>query len=71
MPLPGSTCPYKYRLAFAVRGVCRLRYDNDAGKGDHRRLRSRQSAYRFVSLDQLFADFERDARSLFDEDRDA
>jgi hypothetical protein len=33
-PLPGSTHPYKYRLAFVVDKVCVLRYDNEAGKGD-------------------------------------
>ena len=26
---------FKYRLAFVVNGVCVLRYDNEAGKGDH------------------------------------
>jgi hypothetical protein len=70
-PLPGSSHLYKYRLAFVVRGVCQLRYDNEAGKGDHRHSRGRESAYRFTSLDRLFADFEREARRLFDEDRDA
>lgn len=70
-PLPGSTHLYKYRLAFAVRGECLLRFDNETGKGDHRHARGRESAYRFTSLDRLFADFEREARSVFDEDRDA
>jgi hypothetical protein len=34
-PLPGSQHSYKYRLAYAVHGVCVLRYDNESGKGDH------------------------------------
>jgi hypothetical protein len=70
-PHPGSTHTYKYRLAFVVRGVCLLRYDNEAGKGDHRHARGRESGYQFISLDRLFADFERDSRRLLDEDSDA
>lgn len=69
-PLPGSTHLYKYRLAFVVDGTCLLRYDNEAGKGDHRHARGRESGYRFTSLDRLFADFEREARRLVDEDSD-
>ena len=38
-PAPGSAHPYKYRLAFIVDDVCVLRYDNEAGKGDHRHTR--------------------------------
>ena len=70
-PLPGSIHAYKYRLALVVRGVCLLRYDNETGKGDHRHVRGRESGYRFISVDRLFADFEREARRLFDEDSDA
>jgi len=33
-PVPGSTHRYKYRLAFVVSGVCVLRFDNEAGKGN-------------------------------------
>ena len=28
----------KYSLAYVVEGECVLRYDNEAGKGDHIRL---------------------------------
>ena len=31
--LAGSAHRYKYRLAYVVRGVCVVRYDNEAGKG--------------------------------------
>ena len=68
--LPGSTHPCKYRLAFVVRGECLVRVDNGAGKGDHRHLRGREAAYRFTGLDRRFADFEREARRLLNEDRD-
>jgi Family of unknown function (DUF6516) len=32
----GSVHRFKYALAYVVAGVCVLRYDNEAGKGDHR-----------------------------------
>lgn len=67
-PLAGSTHPYKYRLAFVVDGVCVLRYDNESGKGDHRHALAKETRYRFISLDKLFADFERDVRRILDED---
>ena len=47
----------KYRLAFVVSGECVLRYDNEAGKGDHRHLGAREAAYGFVSHERLLADF--------------
>jgi hypothetical protein len=67
-PLPGSSHSYKYRLALVVRGSCPLRYDNEAGKGDHRHSPQGEARYRFTSLDRLFADFERDVRRFLDED---
>lgn len=67
-PLPGSTHRYKYRLALVIRGLCPLRYGNEAGKGDHRHSPEGEVRYRFTSLDKLFADFERDVRRLLDED---
>ena len=68
-PLPGSTHLYKYRLAFVAQGECVLRYDNEAGKGDHRHFNGSESRYRFSTLDKLFADFERDIRRYLDENR--
>ena len=38
---------FKYRLAFVVDGVCMLRYDNEAGKGDHRHIGTLEEAYPF------------------------
>jgi hypothetical protein len=55
--VPGSSHRFKYRLAFVVDEVCVLRFDNETGKGDHKHLREREVAYRFVSLEQLLADF--------------
>jgi hypothetical protein len=68
-PLAGSAHGYKYRLAFVAQGECVLRYDNEAGKGDHRHTTGSEAKYRFTTLDKLFADFERDIRRYLDEDR--
>ena len=56
----GSSHRFKYRLAYVVNGVCVLRYDNEAGKGDHRHFAGRESSYVFKTPEQLIADFERD-----------
>jgi hypothetical protein len=56
-PLQASQHSFKYRLAFVVNGECVLRYDNEAGKGDHRHLAGRERAYKFVSPRQLASDF--------------
>jgi hypothetical protein len=68
-PLVGSVHDYKYRLSFVAHGACVLRYDNEAGKGDHRHWRGSETRYRFASLDKLFADFEGDTRRYLHEDR--
>jgi len=70
-PLHGSAHALKYRLAFVVSGQCVLRYDNEAGKGDHRHAGDRERAYRFQSIEKLLADFERDVAGWRDEDNDA
>ena len=56
-PLRGSTHEFKYRLAFVVDDVCVLRFDNEAGKGDHRHVGRRQTGYVFTTLTQLIEDF--------------
>ena len=66
----GSTHSYKYRLAFVVAGVCVLRYDNETGKGDHRHEKGKELKYRFVSVDQLVADFFEDVKRWRDENSD-
>ena len=59
-PVPGSEHVYKYRLAYVVGGACRVRYDNERGKGDHRHRDGKQSCYAFHTLERLLADFWRD-----------
>ena len=53
----GSAHIYKYSLAYVVGGRCVLRYDNEAGKGDHRHVGEAEMPYAFTSPDQLLADF--------------
>jgi hypothetical protein len=55
--LKGSSHRFKYRLALVVAGQCVLRYDNEAGKGDHRHAGDFESTYSFSSYEKLLADF--------------
>ncbi|MDZ4223277.1 MAG: DUF6516 family protein [Methylotenera sp.] len=57
VPLEGSAHDYKYRLAYVVNGVCILRYDNEAGKGNHLHINEQETSYSFVSSEQLLKDF--------------
>jgi len=56
----GSRHRFKYRLALVRDGVCMLRYDNEAGKGDHRHFGNTEERYAFTDTDTLLADFWRD-----------
>ena len=55
--LPGSAHPFKYRMALVSAGVCVLRYDNEAGKGDHKHIEEIEQPYGFIDLDALQRDF--------------
>lgn len=70
-PVAGSAHEYKYRLAYVVDGVCVVRYDNEAGKGDHRHFDGKQTAYSFQSPDRLVSDFQRDIARWNRENRDS
>jgi hypothetical protein len=70
-PLSGYTHNYKYRLASVVQGKCVLRYDNETGKGDHRHVDGKESAYGFTTPEQLIADFQEDIERWQDENRNA
>ncbi len=70
-PVRGSAHGFKYRLALVAKGVCVLRYDNEAGKGDHRHLGDREEPYQFEGVDRLLVDFRNDVRTWLDENRDA
>ena len=56
-PLPGSAHRFKYRLALVEQDVCILRYDNEAGKGDHRHRGDIEEFYRFTTPERLLDDF--------------
>ncbi len=70
-PVVGSAHGFKYRLAYVVRGVCVLRYDNEAGKGDHRHFGAKDTTYKFTTPDKLIADFQRDIVRWNNENRNA
>ncbi len=56
-PQPGSSHRYKYRLAYVVRGECVVRYDNEAGKGDHRHFGADEASYTFRDVESMQVDF--------------
>ena len=70
-PIERSLHGFKYRLAYVVRGECVLRYDNEAGKGDHRHVDGKERTYVFTTPDQLIADFQNDIARWNDENSNA
>lgn len=56
-PVAGSAHALKYRLALVAKGACVLRYDNEAGKGDHRHVGRREQPYPFRDYETLLTDF--------------
>lgn len=55
----------KYRLYYGdADGKCLIRYDNETGKGDHRHFYDKEEPYRFVNVETLVADFQRDIDKL-------
>ncbi|WP_026596443.1 toxin-antitoxin system TumE family protein [Methylohalobius crimeensis] len=56
-PVRGSCHHFKYRLALVSEGLCRIRYDNEAGKGDHKHIEDREVPYCFIDLEALQVDF--------------
>lgn len=63
-PVRGSQHELRYRLALVVDGVCVLRYDNEAGKGDHRHVGKKEHAYQFKDASRLLADFWKDVEEV-------
>jgi len=53
----GGAHDFKYRLALVADDVCVLRFDNEAGKGDHKHVGVQQEPRAFTTLAQLLADF--------------
>jgi hypothetical protein len=63
-PVRGSVHRLRYRLALIVDGTCVLRYDNEAGKGDHRHFGGEEKVYRFADAERLLADFWADVEEV-------
>jgi hypothetical protein len=53
----GSRHGFKYRLAFVVDEAGVVRFDNEAGKGDHKHVGTKEVPYAFTTLAQLVTDF--------------
>ena len=53
----GSGHDFKYALAYVVSGQCVLRYDNEAGIGDHRHIGAVETNYNFTNPASMLADF--------------
>ncbi len=70
-PIAGSAHGFKYRLAYVVREKCILRYDNEAGKGDHRHFGKKEGLYAFTTPEKLIADFQHDIERWNHENSDA
>ncbi len=56
-PVPPTTHGLKYRLFYGRDGQRIVAYDNERGNGDHRHFKGREGPYRFVSVENLVADF--------------
>jgi Family of unknown function (DUF6516) len=63
----GSKHRFKYRLAYVVNGVCVVRFDNEAGKGDHKHFGGNEHSYTFAGPDKLLADFQTEVKRWKDE----
>jgi Family of unknown function (DUF6516) len=61
-PVRGSAHRLKYRLAYVANRQCVIRFDNEAGKGDHKHIDDKQQPYAFVNLEQTQDDFWRAVR---------
>lgn len=60
----GSQHEYKYSLAYVVHGVCVMRYDNEAGKGDHKHIGDTEFQVTFSGLADLVNQFFDDVNRL-------
>jgi len=66
-PVEGSRHLHKYSLALVHDSTCVLRFDNEAGKGDHWHLGTRELPYVFSSMDALMDDFLAAVKGWLDE----
>jgi len=67
LPTQNAERPHglKYRLYYGnVLSNCIVRYDNEAGKGDHKHIGDREEPYQFETVEKLVADFMADIEKL-------
>jgi len=64
LPVSPSTHRLKYSLFYGRPGVREVGYDNERGKGDHKHFQGVETTYRFITVEQLMADFWSDVRRL-------
>lgn len=62
-PNPERPHGLKYSLYYGRADKRLVGYDNERGKGDHKHIGAREIRYRFVSVEQLVADFLADVDS--------
>jgi hypothetical protein len=62
--VPPSTHFLKYSLFYGRPGERLVGYDNERGKGDHCHYGLREENYRFISIEQLLADFRSDVERI-------
>jgi hypothetical protein len=67
IPVRGSLHYYKYSLALIDHDDCVLRYDNEAGKGDHRHFAGKETPIAFKGINDLIAMFARDVEGWMDD----
>jgi hypothetical protein len=48
---------FEHTSAYVANQRCVLRFDNEAGKGDHKHVDEREVPYRFTDVDSLQSDF--------------
>ena len=63
-PTAGRSHGFKYRLQAHRGGRTLVRYDNEAGKGDHRYYGRREKPYAFAGMERLIEDFIADVERL-------
>ena len=63
-PVAARAHGFKYRLQADRGGRTLVRYDNEAGKGDHRHLGRREEPYGFAGMERLIEDFIADVERL-------
>ena len=62
--VPPSSHMMKYSLFYGRPGQRIVGYDNERGKGDHKHVGAVESAYEFLTIERLLADFRADVEAV-------